>query len=140
MAEFAKQMGDIGAIITSVAFAVFFTMLLVSANTMAQSVRERLSEIGVMKTLGFTHASVTALVLIEAVVITVAGGALGIFLANGMIAGMKPMMAKMLPMFGLSPDAVVTAFVLMAAFGLIAGALPAMRAMNLKVVEALRGA
>jgi putative ABC transport system permease protein len=140
MAEFAKQMGDIGAILTAVAFAVFFTMLLVSANTMAQSVRERVSEIGVMKTLGFTHGSVTTLVLVEAIVITVAAGALGMFLASGMVAALKPMLAMMLPMFDLTRDSVVLAFALMVAFGLTAGALPAMRAKNLKVVEALRGA
>jgi putative ABC transport system permease protein len=140
MAEFAKQMGDIGAILTAVASAVFFTMLLVSANTMAQSVRERVNEIGVMKTLGFTHGSVTALVLAEAVVITVAAGALGIFFASGMVAALKPMLAMMLPMLDLTRQSVVLAFALMVAFGLLAGALPAMRAKNLKVVEALRGA
>ncbi|HKZ74693.1 MAG TPA: FtsX-like permease family protein [Steroidobacteraceae bacterium] len=138
--EFSKQVGDIGAILTSVSFAVFFTMLLVSANTMAQAVRERVSEIGVMKTLGFTHASVTALVLLEAIIITVAGGALGIFLANGMVAGLKPMLSMMVPMFALPAGAIGVAFALMAVFGLLAGALPALRAMNLKVVEALRGA
>ncbi|MGQ0833912.1 MAG: ABC transporter permease [Gammaproteobacteria bacterium] len=140
MAEFARQVGDIGAIITAVAFAVFFTMLLVSANTMAQAVRERVNEIGVLKTLGFTHATVTAFVLLEAVIITVAGGALGIFLANGMVAALRPMLAKMVPMFGLTAGAVGVAFLLMAVFGLVAGALPAIRARNLKVVEALRGA
>jgi putative ABC transport system permease protein len=140
MGEFSKQIGDIGAILTAVAFAVFFTMLLVSANTMAQSVRERVNEIGVMKTLGFTHGAVTVLVLIEAIVITVAGGALGIFLANGMVAGLKPMLSMMVPMFAMPPSAIGVAFALMAAFGLVAGALPALRAMNLRVVEALRGA
>jgi len=139
MAEFAKQMGDIGAILTAVASAVFFTMLLVSANTMAQSVRERVNEIGVMKTLGFTHGSVTALVLVEAIVITVAAGALGIFFASGMVAALQPMLAKMLPMLDLTRDSVGLAFALMVAFGVLAGALPAMRARNLKVVEALRG-
>ncbi len=140
MAEFARQMGDIGAILTAIASAVFFTMLLVSANTMAQSVRERVNEIGVLKTLGFTHGSVTALVLVEAILITVAAGALGIFLANGMIAALKPMLSMIVPMLDLTRESVGLAFALMAAFGLVAGALPAMRARNLKVVEALRGA
>jgi putative ABC transport system permease protein len=140
MAEFAKQMGDIGAILTAVAFAVFFTMLLVSANTMAQSVRERVNEIGVMKTLGFTHASVTTLVLVEAIVITVAAGALGILFAGGMVAALKPMLAMMLPMLDLKGESVGLAFALMVAFGVLSGVLPALRARNLKVVEALRGA
>jgi putative ABC transport system permease protein len=140
MAEFAKQMGDIGAILTAVASAVFFTMLLVSANTMAQSVRERVNEIGVMKTLGFTHGSVTGLVLAEAIVVTVAAGALGIFFAKGLVAALKPMLSMMVPMFDLTQESVGLAFVLMVGFGVLAGALPAVRARNLKVVEALRGA
>ena len=56
---FANQMGNIGALLTAIAAAVFFTMLLVTANTMGQSIRERLNEIGVMKTLGYSNASVT---------------------------------------------------------------------------------
>src|SRR5690606_41225146 len=63
---FANQMGDIGAIVTAVASAVFFTMLLVIGNPMAQAVRERVNEIGVLKTLGFSGTSVSALVLTEA--------------------------------------------------------------------------
>src|SRR4030095_1302616 len=55
---FANQMGNIGALITGVAAAVFFTMLLVTANTMGQSIRERLNEIGVMKTLGYSNFTV----------------------------------------------------------------------------------
>ena len=64
--SFANQMGNIGALLTGIAGAVFFTMLLVTANTMGQSIRERLNEIGVMKTLGYSNASVTGLVLGEA--------------------------------------------------------------------------
>ena len=71
---FAKQVGDIGAIMIAILVAVLFTMLLVAANTMAQSVRERTSEVGVLKTLGFSNASILALVLGESVLIAVIGG------------------------------------------------------------------
>ena len=74
-------MGNIGALLTAIAAAVFFTMLLVTANTMGQSIRERINEIGVMKTLGFSSASVTALVLGEALLVTALGGVIGLALA-----------------------------------------------------------
>ena len=73
-AGFAKQIGNIGAIVTGIVTAVFFTMLLVTANTMAQSVRERTNELAVLKTLGFTNTRVTVLVLIESLLITAIGG------------------------------------------------------------------
>ena len=78
---FAKQVGDIGAIMVAILVAVLFTMLLVAANTMAQSVRERTSEVGVLKTLGFSNGSILALVLGESVLIAVLGGAAGLGLA-----------------------------------------------------------
>ena len=81
MQAFAKQIGDIGAIIRGIVTAVFFTILLVAANTMAQSVRERTSELAVLKTLGFSDGLVLALVLIESCAIAVLGGAIGLGLA-----------------------------------------------------------
>ena len=75
---FAKQMGDIGAIMIAILAAVLFTMLLVAANTMAQSVRERTSEVGVLKTLGFSSGSILTLVLGESVLVAVLGGGLGL--------------------------------------------------------------
>ena len=78
---FAKQVGDIGAIMIAILVAVLFTMLLVAANTMAQSVRERTSEVGVLKTLGFSNGAILALVLGESVLIAIIGGALGLGLS-----------------------------------------------------------
>src|SRR6478609_6521409 len=76
---FANQMGNVGAIVSAVAAAVFFTMLLVTANAMAQSVRERVREIAVMRTIGFSNGGIVALVLLEGLAITVLGGALGLW-------------------------------------------------------------
>jgi putative ABC transport system permease protein len=137
--DFAKQVGNIGLILSAVAFAVFFTMLLVTANTMAQAVRERTGEIGVLKTLGFTHGAVTRLVLIESLLLTVAGGSVGLALATLLTRAMKPYLASIVPLFQLPASAVLIGMALMVMLGLCAGALPATRAMRLGVVEALRG-
>ena len=96
---FAKQVGDIGAIMIAILVAVLFTMLLVAANTMAQSVRERTSEVGVLKTLGFSNGSILALVLGESVLIAVIGGGLGLLgrLADRAAGRSRP--AGMLPIF-----------------------------------------
>jgi putative ABC transport system permease protein len=134
---FAKQVGDIGAIMVAILVAVLFTMLLVAANTMAQSVRERTSEVGVLKTLGFSNASILSLVLGESVLIAVIGGALGLALAWLIVRNGDPT-GGMLPIFVLPPRDVALGAVMIVVLGLIAGALPAVTAMNLKITDALR--
>ena len=91
----ATSARSLGAIVT----AVFFTMLLVTANTMAQSVRERTNEIGVLKTLGFTNGGVLGLVLAESVLITVLGGALGLAGAWWLGVQFEPVFRQYLPGF-----------------------------------------
>jgi putative ABC transport system permease protein len=134
---FAKQVGDIGAIMVAILVAVLFTMMLVAANTMAQSVRERTSEVGVLKTLGFSNTSILLLVLGEAVLITVIGGGLGLLVAWLFVQRGDPT-GGMLPVFMLPPRDVVVGAVLILGLGLVAGALPAFNAMNLKITDALR--
>jgi putative ABC transport system permease protein len=134
---FAKQVGDIGAIMIAILVAVLFTMMLVAANTMAQSVRERTSEVGVLKTLGFTNTSILLLVLGEAVLITVIGGGLGLLVAWLFVQQGDPT-GGMLPIFMLPPRDVVVGAVLIVSLGLVAGALPAFNAMQLKITDALR--
>jgi putative ABC transport system permease protein len=134
---FAKQMGDIGAIMIAILAAVLFTMLLVAANTMAQSVRERTSEVGVLKTLGFSNVAILALVLGESVLIAVIGGALGLGLSWLIVQQGDPTNG-MLPIFVLPPRDVAIGAVMIVVLGLIAGALPAFNAMNLKITDALR--
>jgi putative ABC transport system permease protein len=136
--RWANQIGDIGAILSWVTTAVFFTMLLVIANTMAQSVRERTNELGVLKTLGFKNGRVLGLVLAEALTLTVLGGLIGLFLATGLVAGIGPMIRQYLPVFQIDQQIVVTSIVLMIALGLIAGLWPAMQAMRLRITDALR--
>jgi putative ABC transport system permease protein len=135
---FAKQTGDIGAIVTSIGIAVFFTMLLVSGNTMAQSVRERTNELAVMKTLGFSDRQVLTLVLAESLAITLIGGAIGTLGALVIVGRTGAMLSQYLSAFILTGKALAVGVLLMILLGLIAGALPALRASRLQIAEALR--
>ncbi|MEZ5283542.1 MAG: FtsX-like permease family protein [Vicinamibacterales bacterium] len=135
---FAKQVGDIGAIMIAILVAVLFTMLLVAANTMAQSVRERTSEVGVLKTLGFSNGAILAMVLSESVLIAVLGGSLGLLVAWAFVQQGDP--TGMLPIFILPTRDLIVGAGLILALGLVAGILPAVNAMQLKITDALRRA
>jgi putative ABC transport system permease protein len=134
---FAKQVGDIGAIMIAILAAVLFTMLLVAANTMAQSVRERTSEVGVLKTLGFSNTAVLLLVLGESLVICLVGGGLGLLLAWLFVQQGDPT-GGLLPIFMLPLRDVAAGAGLIVLLGVIAGLLPAVNAMQLKITDALR--
>jgi putative ABC transport system permease protein len=136
--SFVKQVGDIGLIVRWILFAVFFTLLLVVGNTMAQSVRERVPELAVLKTLGFTDRSVLGFVLAEAFALVLFGGLLGMLLAS--VAGAMVERGTG-GQFQLRLDGGVwllgvVAIVLMS---LAVGLLPALRARRLKIVDALAG-
>ena len=136
--SFANQIGNIGAILTFVVTAVFFAMLLVTANTMAQSVRERTPEIAVLKTLGFTDRAVLALVLAESLLITAVGGALGLGLAALLTGALAAALRSVLPFFAIPPSAYLRGLGYVLALGATAGVLPAWQAMRLRIVTALR--
>jgi len=135
--SFAKQIGDIGAIMMAILAAVLFTILLVSANTMAQAVRERTSELAVLKTLGFSNVAVLSLVLAESIFIAVLGGGLGLAVAWAIVQNGDPT-GGALPAFVLPNRDLITGAVLMILLGVLAGALPAAQAMRLRIVDALR--
>jgi putative ABC transport system permease protein len=138
MQSFANQMGNIGALVTAVASAVFFTMLLVTANTMGQSIRERINEIAVMKTLGFSSFAVTALVFGEALLVTAIGGLIGLGLA-AMLSGMiSKVMSNFFPVLGLGAGTYIGGVILVLVLGSLAAALPSAQAWRLKIVDALR--
>ena len=134
---FAKQVGDIGTIMIAIVGAVLFTMLLVAANTMAQSVRERTNEVGVLKTLGFSSGQILALVLGESLLIALIGGAAGLGVAWLIVQQGDPTNG-MLPVFMLPPRDVALGGDLVVLLGLVAGAWPAATAMQLKITDALR--
>jgi|JI10StandDraft_1071094.scaffolds.fasta_scaffold231258_1 putative ABC transport system permease protein len=139
MQSFAKQMGDIGAIITGILSAVFFTMLLVAGNTMAQSVRERTSELAVLKTLGFNGGQVLGLVLAESCLIAILGGGVG-FAIGAFLVSLGDPTNGALPIFYIPTAQFVLGLVLILLLGLVTGALPALQARRLRIVEALRRA
>lgn len=134
-----KQMADIGLIVGSIMGAVFFTLLLLTGNTMAQAVRERTSELAVLKTIGFSSTSVLLMVLAESVLLVVLGGVLGLGLAAvaGPALGQGSGGVLNLPPVGL--QSWLLGLALMVAIGLLVGALPALRGMRLNIVDALAG-
>lgn len=134
---FAEQVGNIGAIVTAILTAVFFTILLVAGNTMAQAVRERVGELGVLKAIGFTDGQVLVLVLIESLLISMIAGGIGILLGWTFVSAGDPT-GGALPVFFFAPRAMVTAAVLAVLLGIVTGAIPAFQAMRLNAVEALR--
>ena len=137
MASFAEQMGNVEFLMVAIGSVVFFTLLLVTGNTMATSVRERTGELAVLKTVGFTDASVLVLVLTESLLVAAIGGVLGIGLAKAFTLAGDPT-SGMLVSFYLSPSGMVAGAALALSVGLIAGMLPALAAMRLQVVDALR--
>ncbi len=138
-AAWMKQLADINLIVTSIMGAVFFTLLLLAGNTMMQAVRERTSEIAVLKTLGFSGVSVLTMVLAEAVLLLLIGGCMGLSLASiiGPAAGAASNGALNLPAAGAASWAIGVG--LMLVFGLAVGALPALNAMRLNITDALAG-
>jgi putative ABC transport system permease protein len=135
--EWASQLGDIGFITISILFAVFFTILLVTGNTMSQAVRERTGELGVLKAIGFTNTQVVGLVFAESCVLAVVGGGLGLGLAWLIAAGGDPT-GGMLPMFFIPPRDLVIGCGISVVMGMATGFFPALRAMRLQVAVALR--
>jgi putative ABC transport system permease protein len=135
---FANQMGDIATIVTAVASAVFFTMLLVTGNTMAQSVRERTNEIAVLKTLGYRKRTIAGLVLTESFAITALGGVVGLGIAALLADSIGDLLAQFLPVTGIPTSAYVTGAVLIVFLSLLAGLLPSLEASRLKITDALR--
>ena len=134
---FAKQFGNIGLMVTSVMAAVFFTMLLVSGNTMAQSVRERTSELAVLKTLGFSDTRVLFMVLAESLLLSGLAGGLGLLMSVFMAEGMRQGLSQFLPGFGVSSSSMVLGVTLIIILGVVAALLPALQAKRLNVVAAL---
>ena len=133
----ASQIGNIVLIVALIMTAVFFTILLVAGNTMAQSVRERTGELGMLKAIGFTNGQVVLLVLAESCVLTVLGGALGLGLAWMFVSRGDPT-PGMLPMFILPTHDLVIGLGISLVLGIATGIVPALQAMRLRVADALR--
>jgi putative ABC transport system permease protein len=138
-AAFVSQFGDIGLIVGAIMGAVFFTLILLTGNTMAQAVRERIPELAVLKTIGFSNHSVLALVLAESVLLIVLGGAIGLALAGVVVDAVRAAVGTGVPMTRVGGAIWLRGAGLMVLIGLIVGALPARRGMRLRIVDALAG-
>ncbi|MFO1352230.1 MAG: FtsX-like permease family protein [Gammaproteobacteria bacterium] len=134
--SFAKQIGDIGLIVSAIMGAVFFTLLLLTGNTMAQAIRERTSELAVLKTIGFSNRAVLVLVLAESLLLLLCGGVSGLLFAR---LGMPVLSAASGGQFDLvlTTQSWALGLIFMVIIGFAVGLLPAMRAMRLKIVDAL---
>ncbi|MGA7914347.1 MAG: FtsX-like permease family protein [Candidatus Acidiferrales bacterium] len=138
-ASWVKQAGNIEFLIMAIGGVVFFTLLLVTGNTMALSVRERMGELAVMKAVGFSDRFVLFIVLAESLTIALIGGVLGILLAKLMTLGGDPT-GGVLYSFLLPVSAMLLGLVAAITIGTLAGIIPATNAMRLRVVDALRRA
>jgi|KBSSwiS6_1023812.scaffolds.fasta_scaffold09369_2 putative ABC transport system permease protein len=138
IAGWAKQIGNISLITQFIAAAALFMMLLVTANAMAQSIRERTSELAVLKTLGFGDGKILGLVLLESCVLAVVGGVAGLGLAWVLVTVIGDPTGSFLPQFLLPPRDLVIGMIMVVALGFLTGAVPALQASRLRIVDALR--
>ena len=138
--SFVAFLGNVKMILLSICGAVTFTILLVSANTIAMSVRERVREVGVLKTLGYTRGLILSIILGEAVSISIVGGAVGLAIASLLCGVVRqgPAFSDDLKRLSIHPP-VAAACLLVAAFiGLVSAFVPAWNASRISIVEALR--
>ena len=136
--DFIATLGNVKAFILSICGAVVFTTLLVCANTMAMSIRERTREVAVLRTLGFTRESILKLLLSESMTIALIGGALGVVLATGVTKAMaRPGIGMPVSMHMTGATALVVLAVSVLV-GLVSGIIPSYRASHLGIVDALR--
>ncbi|MGH8278002.1 MAG: ABC transporter permease, partial [Gammaproteobacteria bacterium] len=140
VSDFASQFGDIGSIVTAVVAVVLFTLLLVTANTMAQGVRERTAELAVLKALGFGNPRLIGLVLAESLALTLAGGIVGLGVSFAVVAAIPSGLLQFLPGLYVPAAGAGLGVLLMLILGVLAALLPVRRAVRLEVVDALRRA
>jgi putative ABC transport system permease protein len=138
-ASWMKQLADIGLIVGSIMGAVFFTLMLLSGNTMMQAVRERTGELAVLKTIGFSNGSVLAMVLAESVLLLVLGGVVGLAIASALIPVISAGSNGMLVLPPVGWESWLLGLGLMGLIGVLVGTLPALNAMRLNIVDALAG-
>ncbi len=136
---FAKQFADIGLIVTGIMSAVFFTLLLLTGNTMAQAVRERIPELAVLKTIGFKDSTVLNLVMVESILLIVLGGLIGLGLASVLMPAVSAASQGVIPLPSVPGRTWLVGLGLMLVIGVVVGLLPALRAKRLKIVDALAG-
>ena len=134
-----QQFGDLGPIVTSIMGAVFFTLLLLTGHTMARAVHERIPEIAVLKTIGFTGRRILGLVLCESVALVLLGGVIGLAAATVAVIGVRSTEVLPIRILPVGPQIWTRGLAIATAIGLLVGVLPALRGMRLRIVDALSG-
>ena len=135
---FITMWGNVRFLMNSIGMAVVFAILMVTANAMMMTARERTGEVAVLKTIGFTDRTLFGLVMGEAGLITLIGAVLGLGGAKLLYRGGNVTMNGMLPGFDVTPGTLVLGFVIAVALALASGIVPALRAARLPIVQALR--
>ena len=136
-ASFVTMYGNIGFFLGAIGLAVFFAILLVAANTMMMAARERTTEYAVLKALGYGDGLLFTFVIAEAVLVTLVGGAIGVFAAK-FFFGSTTFLDAWFPGFGVTWPTAIQGIAIALGIGLLAGLIPALRAARLPVVQALR--
>lgn len=134
---FIEQIGNLSLILGSVVFAAFFIILVIVGNSMVLAIRERTSEIGVLKTLGFRSTRIFFMVLAESLLLAILSGALGLIATNAAIGALNGISEIQLPVLVLKPEIIVEAIVIMIGLGLVTGIIPAVNALRLNIITAL---
>ena len=137
---FASSLGNVKMFLMAICAAVTFTILLVSANTMAMSVRERVREVGILKTLGFTREAILGMILGEAAVISIIGGTVGLILAGLLCAGVRrgPAYIGQLKTMSMTPPVIFTTLAAALVIGVVSAFTPAYGASRTSIIDALR--
>jgi putative ABC transport system permease protein len=141
--SFVAQLGNVKLFLLSICGAVVFTILLVSSNTMAMSVRERIREIGVLKTLGFTTGKVLSMIIAESILIAMVGGAIGSILAFSVCQILNKIPSVRLVLFAgliMPPSVLLISLSVAFAVGFLSSVFPAWNASRVPITDALRHA
>ena len=136
-AGFVSMYGNIPFVLRVIGLAIVFSILLIAANTMMTSIRERTGEFGVLKTLGFTDGAVFGMIVFEAAIITLGGGVLGALGAKALVSGAAPP-GGFFPPMSVYWSTVLTGIAIAVAIGAVSGLIPAYQASRLRIVDALR--
>ena len=138
--SFVSFLGNVKLFLIVICAAVTFTILLVSGNTMAMSVRERIQEVGVLKTLGFTNDAILGMVLGEALAIALIGGAIGVFLAGILAALISHAHVPFINLhsMGMAPSTILICLGIALFVGFISSVIPAINAARTNILDSLR--
>ena len=139
--SFAKQMGNVGLIVSAILCAVFFTIILLASNTIAQAIRERIPEFAVMKVLGFRSFTILCMVVGEAILLTSTAACLGLLCAQGLLSQLDSLVPqlKQVGAINITFDIVFLGLIIALSIGVFVALPPAIKAMRLSIADALRG-